>query len=112
VSDEEILRLVKLAHTAIWAVMATAIVAVPIAAILGRFRVAGWLSALIIAECAVLAFNGGRCPLTDLAARFTSDRSANFDIFLPRWLAEHNKLIFGGLFVAGELILVWLWLAG
>ena len=100
--DQEILRLVKLAHTPIWALMAMAIVVVPIAAMMGRFRLAGWLSTLIIAECGVLAFNRGRCPLTDLAARFTPDRSANFDIFLPRWLAEHNKLIFGG------LVLLWL----
>jgi len=111
VSDEDILKLVKLVHTAIWALMATAIVAVPIAAMLGRFRVAGCLSVLIIAECLVLLLNGGRCPLTDLAARFTSDRSVNFDIFLQPWLAEHNKLIFGSLFVAGELVLVRLWFA-
>ena len=106
------LRQIKLLHTAIWAVMASSILALPWLGWFGKFRWAFGLTLLIIGECLVLAFNGGRCPLTDLAARFTSDRSANFEIFLPRWLAEHNKLIFGGLFVAGELILVWLWLAG
>jgi hypothetical protein len=104
--DDEILKLVKLGHTAIWAVMATAIMAVPVAAMLGRFRLAGWLTALIVAECMVLLLNRGRCPVTDLAARFTPDRNANFDIFLPHWLAQNNKAIFGSLFVAGEL--VWL----
>jgi hypothetical protein len=105
--NERSLKLVKFAHTTIWAVMAGAIVAIPIAAMLGHFRLAGWLTALIVVECAVLGLNKGRCPLTDLAARFTSNRAANFDIYLPRWIAQHNKSIFGSLFVAGEMI--WLW---
>jgi hypothetical protein len=108
-SAAETLTLIKLAHTAIWAVLAAAIFAIPIAAMRGRLRAAGWLSALIFAECLVLALNGGRCPLTDIAARFTPDRAANFDIYLPRWLAEHNKTIFGGLFVLGELVWLWRW---
>lgn len=105
------LKRIKLAHTAIWAVMAWAIVAIPIAAVLGRFRLAGWLTALAVGECIVLLLNRGRCPLTDLAAGFTSDRDANFDIYLPHWIAQNNKAIFGSLFVAGELVLVWRWLA-
>ncbi len=110
-SREQALMLIKAAHTAIWALMAAAIVAIPILALRGRFRLAGWLTALIVAECIVLALNGGRCPLTDLAARFTTDWAANFDIYLPLWLAEHNKTIFGGLFVGGELVLLWRWVA-
>jgi hypothetical protein len=58
----------------------------------------------------VLALNGGRCPLTDLAAKFTDDRAPNFDIYLPSWVAEHNKVIFGVLFVAGELVVLGCWL--
>jgi len=107
---EQTLTLIKLAHTVIWAIMATAIIAIPVAAMRRRFRLADWLSALIVGECIILALNGGRCPLTDLAARFTADRAANFDIFLPRWLAESNKLIFGGLFAAGELVCARRWL--
>jgi|SRR5271165_1204836 len=110
-SADQALTLIKVAHTAIWAVMATAIVMIPIVAIRGQFRLAGWLTALVVAECAVLALNGGRCPLTDLAARFTTDRAANFDIYLPHWLAAHNKAIFGGLFVVGELVWLWRWVA-
>ena len=109
-SSEQTLTLIRIAHTAIWAVMATAIAALPIVAVRGRFRTAAWLTALIVAECVVLAFNGGRCPLTDLAAQFTADRAANFDIYLPLWLAQYNKQIFGGLFVAGELVWLWRWI--
>ncbi len=54
-------------------------------------------------ECLVLVFNRGRCPLTDVAGRYTSARSANFDIYLPVWLARYNKEIFGVVFA------VWRW---
>ena len=36
-----------------------------------------------------------------LAARYTDDRRANFDIYLPVWLARYNKHVFGPLYVAG-----------
>jgi len=35
-----------------------------------------------------------------------------FDIYLPLWLARHNKTIFGSLFLAGELIVLGCWLRG
>ena len=101
-SAEQALTRIKVAHTAIWVVM--------VAAMRGRFRVTSWLTALIVAECVVLALNGGRCPLTDFAAQFTTDRAANFDIYLPRWLALHNRIIFGGLFVLGQLVWLWRWM--
>jgi pimeloyl-ACP methyl ester carboxylesterase len=78
--------------------------------VLCRLRWAAILSVIVLLECGVLAVDGGRCPLTDLAARFTADRNPNFDIYLPNWLAEHNKVVFGWLFVAGELVVVGCWL--
>ena len=98
------LTLIKLLHTIIWAIMAGAILTIPLLAWRGRFRLAGWLSFLVLGECLVIGLNHGRCPLTDLAAHFTSERAPNFDIFLPTWLAQYNKTIFGLLFVAGEFI--------
>ena len=109
-NPEHSLIVVKVVHTAIWAVMATAILAIPVAALRAQFRIAAWLTALILVECVVLGLNHGRCPLTDMAARFATERSANFDIYLPRWLAQHNKTIFGGLFIAGEFVWLWQWL--
>jgi hypothetical protein len=41
-----------------------------------------------------------------LAARFTADRGDNFDIYLPNWVAGHNKVIFGALFVVNELFVL------
>jgi len=101
---------IKLLHTVIWAALVGCILALPVAAFTRRFHWALVLTAVIVSECAVLAANRGRCPLTDWAARYTEDREANFDIYLPRWLARNNKAIFGTLFVVNELIVLWRWL--
>jgi hypothetical protein len=104
------LTVIKLLHTVIWALLAGCILALPVLAVLRRFRWAAIITVVVLLECGVLAINGGRCPLTDLAARYTVDRGSNFDIYLPNWLAEHNKVVFGMLFVAGELVVVGYWL--
>ena len=71
--------------------MAGSILALPVAAFTGNFRWALLLTAFVVCECAVLAANRGRCPLTDWAARFTGDRAANFDIYLPEWVAREQQ---------------------
>lgn len=104
------LTAIKLLHTVIWAFMAASILALPVVGVLRRFRWAATLTVIVLLECGVLAANGGRCPLSDLAARYTDERASNFDIYLPNWLAIHNKGIFGSLFVVNELIVLWCWL--
>lgn len=102
---------IKLLHTVVWAVVAGCIVALPVVAIFNRMNWAPALSVIVLVECAVIGLNRGRCPLTSVAARYTEDRADNFDIYLPVWLAQHNKIIFGTLFVAGEIAVLWRWLA-
>ncbi len=104
------LRIVKGLHTAAWAVFAGAIVALPAVAWRGRFDLALVLIALVLAEVLTLLVNRWRCPLTGVAARYTDDRRDNFDIYLPLWLARHNKTVFGGLFVGGLLVTWVLWI--
>jgi hypothetical protein len=106
------LTAIKLLHTVVWAILAGCIVVLPFAGMMRRFRWAAILTGLVLLECGVLAVNGGRCPLSDLAARFTDSRSDNFDIYLPNWLAQYNKVIFGVLFVAGELVVLGYWVSG
>jgi hypothetical protein len=102
---------IRLLHTAVWLFFAGCIVAIFIAGAFRQFSLAGVLSGLVLAECIVLALNRGRCPLTDLAGSCTAERADNFDIYLPLWLARHNKSIFGTLFVLGEVLLLGQWLA-
>lgn len=95
------LSAIKLAHTVVWAFFAGCIVAIPIASWRGEHRVAAWLAGIVLVEVAILLANRWRCPLTAIAARYTDERAANFDIYLPRWLAKWNKAIFGTLYAAG-----------
>ncbi len=108
--QEHALSAIKTLHTAIWAVMVACILTIPWAAWVHRFRLAAALSAVVWLECGLLAINRGRCPITNVAARYTADREPNFDIYLPVWLARWNKEIFGTLFAIGEIALLVLWL--
>lgn len=109
-SSQDPLFAIRLAHTIIWAFMAACILALPVLVLRRSFRWGAVLSAVVLAECAVLGLNHGRCPLTDLAARFTTERADNFDIYLPLWLARYNKLIFGTLFALSEALFLACWL--
>jgi hypothetical protein len=104
-----VLTVVKVIHTAVWAFFAGCIAALPFAGWVGRFDWVLILTAFILGECGVLALNRGKCPLTSIAGRYTADRSAAFDIYLPEWLAARNKAIFGTMFVVNEVIVLWLW---
>ncbi len=99
----------KSAHTFVWAIFAGCILAIPVASWLGDHHAAAWLAAIVAGEVAVLVLNQMRCPLTGLAARYTDDRRDNFDIYLPAWLARHNKRIFGALYVAGAIFALARW---
>ena len=103
------LRAVKLLHTVVWAFFAASIVAIPVLAWRDEWVVATVLIALVFIEVSVLAANRWRCPLTSIAARYTDDRRDNFDIYLPLWLARYNKVVFGGLFVAGLICVISRW---
>ncbi len=109
-SAESRLLAVKLLHTAVWAFFAGCIFAIPILGWRGQLPEAGFLCGIVFLEVLVLLLNGWRCPLTPLAARYTADREDNFDIFLPVWLARHNKSIFGTLYLAGVILVVYRWL--
>lgn len=108
-NDRAALRLVRSIHTIAWAFFASAVVAIPIAAWLLNFRLMSYAIAAVLVESAILAVNGMRCPLTDVAARFTADRRDNFDIYLPLVIARYNKQIFGWLFVAGSVFGIARW---
>lgn len=101
---------VKVAHTVIWAIFAACIIAIPVASVLGDHRLALILTLIVGLEVIVLVLNRMRCPLTDVAARYTPERRDNFDIYLPLWLARHNKSIFGTLYGLGIAVALMNWL--
>jgi hypothetical protein len=103
------LHRIKLLHTVVWAFFAACILAIPLAAARGDLDLALALVLVVAVEVGVLVCNRFRCPLTGIAARHTSERQDNFDIYLPLWLARYNKLLFGSLYVAGSLYALWVW---
>lgn len=104
------LRLVKMLHSIAWAFFAGCIVVIPLLALRGRLAASLAMIGVVAIEVVVLALNSWHCPLTPIAARFTEDRRANFDIYLPEWLARWNKQIFGTLYILGVLATMLAWL--
>ena len=110
--SESTLRAVKIGHTIIWAIFAACIVAIPVFTHAERLNISSVLIAIVLIEVLTIAVNDWHCPLTNVASRYTSNRSENFDIYLPAWLAKYNKAIFGTLFVAGLLYTIIVWVGG
>jgi hypothetical protein len=92
---------IKLLHTLAWAFFVASILGVWVSAWDARFTWFLVFVGIVMVEVVVLIVNAMKCPLTAIAARYTTDRRPNFDIYLPEWLARHNKTIFGSLFVLG-----------
>ncbi len=106
------LKTIKFLHTLAWAFFAGCIFAIPIASWYREHRAAAVLAGLVLVEVLILALNHWSCPLTAVAARYTQDRRANFDIYLPEFLARYNKQIFGCLYVASVLYALANWVFG
>jgi hypothetical protein len=61
---------------------------------------------LVIVEGIVLMLCNMFCPLTIIARKYSNSKKDNFDIFLPNWLARHNKIIFTTIYLIGVLIVL------
>ena len=106
--DRAKLILIKLIHTAVWFVMASAVLYVLFAGIFDRVTILVWYCiGLIFVEGLVLLICKWKCPLTLLGRKYTNDPKTGFDIFLPAWLAKNNKAIFSTLFFIGLLLVLW-----
>ena len=103
------LRWIKVLHTVVWMFFVACILGIFLFAYYGRTGLAFILIGIVLAEVLILAFNGMACPLTGVAARYTDERAHNFDIYLPEWLAHHNKTIFGTLYFLGVVYALYQW---
>jgi hypothetical protein len=89
------LKVIKAFHTAIWLVMTLAIFYIGYCVIRMDFGAVFYGSLiLVVSEIVVIVVNSWKCPLTSLARRYTDEAAPNFDIFLPRIIAQYNKEIF------------------
>lgn len=100
--------LIKLVHTVIWAFFVFVIFYVLYTGITDTVNHFTWIGiAAIILEGLTLALFKMFCPLTLLARKYSDSTKANFDIFLPHWLAQHNKVIFTSLFLIALIIAIY-----
>lgn len=105
------IKTIKTVHTIIWAIMVAAIIYTLYAGITNTFNVWLYVSiGLVLFETITLAINRWSCPLTPIAKKYTKDRKDNFDIYLPEWIARHNKTIFTILFLIGLVLVIINWI--
>lgn len=102
------LLFIKTFHTLIWALFVTVIFLILYSGVTDTVNSYTWIGiGLIIGEGLVLLLFRMSCPLTVLARKYSDSQKDNFDIFLPNWLARHNKVIFTSIFVAGLILVVY-----
>ena len=98
---------IKLIHTLIWALFVYIIFYILYSGIFNRVNTYTWIGiGLILGEGLVLLIFKMFCPLTLIARKYSDSQKANFDIFLPNWLAKHNKLIFTTIFIIALFIVL------
>lgn len=109
-TDIQKLVLIKIVHTIIWLFFNLILVYLFYAALTNNIDYKFWLGiGIIICECLLLIALNWTCPLTFLARRYSNSDKDNFDIYLPNWLAKHNKLIYSIFF--SILIVIYLFKA-
>jgi hypothetical protein len=102
------LLVVKILHTFIWIFFVLAIFYIMYSGILNRINLFTWAAiTLVLIEGIVLFINGWRCPITKIGEKYTDEADVGFDIFLPRWLAKHNKVIFTTVYAIGIIIVIY-----
>jgi hypothetical protein len=102
------LQVIRFVHTLIWAFFVTVIFYILYSGIMNKVNVLTWVAVgLILAEGVVLTIFKMFCPLTIWARKYSDSQKDNFDIYLPQWLARHNKLIFTSIFIIGVLLVLY-----
>lgn len=92
------LIIIKTVHSLIWLFFNVVIFYMLYAAITGKLDKWLWIGfALFLLEGIILLLFKFACPLTVMARKYSDSTRHNFDIYLPEWLAKHNKLIYTSL---------------
>lgn len=107
-SPERKLFVIKSIHTVIWLFFNGVIFYLLYAVLVNKINKWVWVCVgLVIVEGVVLLLFKWSCPLTLIARKYSDSTRDNFDIFLPNWLAKHNKLIYTSIFGLAILILAY-----
>lgn len=102
------LHFIKLLHTLIWTFFNVVIFYIVYAVFTNRIDYRLWICyGLILGEGLTLAFFRLLCPLTVWARKYSASTSANFDIYLPEWLAKYNKEIYTTIVLIPTIYLIY-----
>jgi hypothetical protein len=101
------LTIIKTIHTAIWLFFNLVIFYLLYAVIVNKIDIWVWICiGLIFLEGLILLVCKRTCPVTMIARKYSDSSKDNFDIFLPNWLARHNKTIYTVIVAIALIILV------
>ena len=99
---------IKILHTIIWIFFNVVLFYMAFAVIFNRINILVYLGiGSILLEGVVLLVFKKMCPLTIMARKYSDSNKANFDIYLPEWLAKYNKEIYTSIFIIILLGLVY-----
>jgi hypothetical protein len=99
------LTFIKLIHTLVWVFFNVVIFYLFYAVVTGKIDKWVWIClGLIVFETLTLLMFKMMCPLTVVARKYSDSTKDNFDIYLPNWLARHNKLIYS--IIVGIILII------
>jgi len=102
------LILIKTIHTIIWLFFNVVIFYLLYAVIINKIDKWIWICiGLIVLEGMILLIFKNVCPVTLIAKKYSASRKDNFDIYLPNWLARHNKEIYSIIVLIALAILIY-----
>jgi len=102
------LTVIKIIHTIIWLFFNVVIFYMLYAVLVNKLDTWLWIGyGLFILEGIILLLFRFFCPLTVMARKYSDSTKDNFDIFIPNWLAKHNKLIYTSILVLIIIITVY-----
>ncbi|APM38886.1 hypothetical protein [Clostridium kluyveri] len=99
---------IKLMHTIIWFFYVFVFFYILYTGIFNKINLYLWIAiGLEIIEGIILIIFKGKCPLTVLGYKYTDNPEVGFDIYLPKWLAKYNKIIYGSGLVIAMFIIIY-----
>ena len=99
------LILIKTIHTLVWLFFNVVIFYMLYAVIVNKLDKWLWIGyGLFALEGIALWLFNFFCPLTVIARRYSVSTKANFDIYLPNWLAKYNKAIYTS--ILGVIVII------
>jgi len=99
---------IKLLHTSVWIFFNIVLIYLYYAAITNQIGIWFWLGVgAFLMEFLMLIIYGWNCPITFWARNYSDSSRANFDIYLPNWVAKHNKTIYSILIVVLIIIFIY-----